>query len=232
MKDSAREQVAALWTYLLQSVKAAPAVAAPKPQPTAVADKPAAAPVVHAAAAVPKAAPRPVTDHDRLLQAAQVAFQNVLDAASVYPDSYGFHADDVLQNAKLGDPMPVYTVAQLDCVNYQTGQPIQPLLNPADQWVFPVTIGGRICCMVQVSHDGHNFVPGGGNKMLGLAWNKIVQKWPASQGFHPEIVVNANVPGYYFTVPELPAQNMTDIIRMFEYEQDLSPADVILASWR
>jgi hypothetical protein len=173
-----------------------------------------------------------LTDQDRLLQAAQIAFQNVMDQASAYPDSYGFQADDVLQNARLGGSMPVYTVAEADYLNYQTGQPLKPLLKPADQWVFPVTIGSRVCCMVQVSHVGHNFVPGGGNKLLGQAWNKIIQRWPVSQGFHPQLVANANVPGYYFTIPELPTQNLTDIIRMFEYETDLSPAIVILASWR
>jgi hypothetical protein len=231
--ESARDQVMAVWTYLLESVKAAPIQAAPKPAAPATGQP--AAPVAAStvvAAAAPRVAPKPLTDQDRLLQAAQIAFHNVMDQASAYPDSYGFQAEDVLMNARLGSPLPVYTVAEQDYLNYQDGQALKPLLKLADQWVFPVSIGSRVCCMVQVSHVGHSFVPGGGNKMLGQAWNKIIQKWPASAGFHPQLVVNANVPGYYFTVPELPTQNLTDIIRMFEYETDLSPAAVIMASWR
>lgn len=230
IKLSAREQVAALWTYLLETVKAAPAPAA-KPE-TVAAPQPATPAVAAAVSTTPKMAPKPVTDQDRLMQAAQMALQDVLDQASAYPDSYGFKADDVLQKAKLGKAMPVYSVTEQDCDNYRTGQPVKSLLKPADRWVFPVSIGDRICCMVQVNRVGHNFVPAGGNKMLGLAWNQITQKWPESQGYHPLVVVNANVPGYYFTVPELPAQNLTDIVRMFEYDTSLSPAEVILASWR
>ncbi len=237
-KSSTRDQISALWAYLLQSVKAAPVaapVAAAKPQtaPTAAADS-SAQPVVAAAAVKPAAvaAPKPLTEQDRLLQAARLAFQNVMDQASAYPDSYGFQPNDVLQNARLGGALPVYTVAQEDCANYHTGQQVKSMLKPADQWVFPVSMGDRICCMIQVTHEGHNYVPGGGNKMLGLAWNRILQTWPAAQGYHPQIVINANVPGYYFTVPELPDQNMTDIVRMFDYAPDLSPANVILASWR
>lgn len=237
--ETAREQVMAVWTYILESVKAAPVQAAPKSAAPAASQASAApsgtvtiAPAVAAAAAAPRLAPKPLTDQDRMVQAAKIAFQNVMDQASAYPDSYGFQADDVLLNARLGDAMPVYTVAEKDYLKYQVGQPLKPLLKPASQWVFPVTIGTRVCCMVEVRQVGHTYVPGGGNKMLGQAWNKIIQKWPVSDGFHPQLVANANVPGYYFTVPELADQNLTDIIRMFEYETDLSPAGVILASWR
>ena len=231
--ETAREQVTAVWNYILESVKAAPVQAASKPAAPAAAPSPTGTVTMAAAVATaPRPAPKPLTDQDRLMLAAKMAFQTVMDQASAYPDSYGFQPDDVLQNARLGAPMQVYTVAEADYLAYQEGKPLKPLLKPAEQWVIPVTIGERICCMVQVSHVGHTYVPGGGNKMLGQAWNKITQRWPVSQGFHPQLVMNANVPGYYFTIPELPTQNLTDTIRMFEYETDLSPAIVILASWR
>ena len=86
--------------------------------------------------------------------------------------------------------------------------------------------------MVEVSQIGREYVPGKGNKSLGMAWNKILEKWPAEAGYHPLLVVNPDVPGYYFTVPELPEQNLTDTIQMFYFHPGTSPADVILASWR
>jgi len=85
---------------------------------------------------------------------------------------------------------------------------------------------------VEVNQVGHDYVPGKGNKSLAMAWGKIQEKWPVEEGFHPLLLVNAAVPGFYFTVPELPMQNITDTIEMFYLNPGTSPADVILASWR
>ena len=179
--------------------------------------------------------PRPYrvhTDHERLLMAGQTAFDNVMDMANRYPDAYGFHDGDFLSDAKLGEPMPIYTIDETDRSNYQSGQAIKPLLKSAKQWVFPVMMGDRICCMVEVRQRGHEYVPGSGNKSLALAWSKITEKWSPEDGYHPLLLVNPDIPGYYFTVPELPQQNITDIIQMFYFHPGVSPADVILASWR
>ncbi|HTL72977.1 MAG TPA: hypothetical protein VL863_06700 [bacterium] len=172
------------------------------------------------------------TPQERLLRAGQVAFGNVMELVSKYPDAYGFGPEDTFTATKLGDPIQIYTIVEEDRAKYQTGQALKPLLKPTDSWVFPVIVGERICCMVQVNYTGRDYVPDKGSKLLGLAWNKITQKWPASQGYHPCLVVTSDIPGYYFTVPELPNQNLTDIVQMFYYRPTLSPADVILASWR
>lgn len=172
------------------------------------------------------------TAQERLLRAGQIAFGNVMQLVSKYPDAYGFGVEDSFSNVKLGDPIPVYTIQEEDRARYQAGQPVKPMLKPMDQWVFPVIAGTRICCMVQVSYTGHDYVPDNGSKLLGLAWNKILEKWPASEGYHPYLVVTPSVPGFYFTIPELASPNLTDIVQMFYYRPTLSPADVILASWR
>jgi hypothetical protein len=237
LKKVATESLMAVETYLMQAAKISPAV----PAVSTVSTEPAAKPVTVAVAApTASIAPAPVTqrpyrvhtDQERLMIAGQAAFNNVLDMAGKYPDAYGFQADDTLSNAKLGAPMSVYTITESDRANYQNGQPVKPLLKPAKQWVFPVRMGGRICCMVEVSQTGHEFIPGKGNKSLAMAWNKIQEQWPAEEGYHPLLVVNPAVPGYYFTVPELPQQNLTDTIEMFYFHPGTSPADVILASWR
>jgi hypothetical protein len=212
------------------SVASAEPVAKPVTAPMAV---PVVAPVVMAA---PKPVmPRPVrvhTDQERLLMAGQTAFGNMIETANKYPDAYGFQAGDFLSDAKLGEPLPVYTIEESARASYQPGQPVKPLLKPAKQWVFPVLMGDRVCCMVEVKQAGHDYVPGKGNKSLAMAWRKIQQKWPAEAGFHPLLLVNPAVPGFYFTVPELPVQNITDTVEMFYFNPGTSPADVILASWR
>ena len=234
---TASDSVLAVGNYLMQAVKMAPAA----PVATAVPSTPAAQPVpVAMSEPVSYTAPAPVahrplrirTDQERLALAGQTAFGNMMDLANKYPDAYGFQAGDFLSDAKLGEPLPVYMIAEADRANYQAGQTIKSMLKPAKEWVFPVLIGDRICCMVQVQQVGHEYVPGKCNKSLAMAWSKIQEKWPAEEGYHPLLVVNPEVPGFYFTVPELPQQNITDIIQMFYYHPGTSPADVILASWR
>jgi hypothetical protein len=217
-----------------QLVEAAPAATAvpSKPVATAVAAPtvaPARAPVVQRPVQRPY---RVRTEQDRLLMAGQTAFANVIDLANKYPDAYGFQAGDFISDAKLGTPMPVYTIDESARANYRAGEPVRPLLKPAPDWVFPVLMGHRICCMVSVHRTGDDFVPGSGSKSLAMAWKKILEKWPADKGYHPLLVMNPDIPGYYFTVPELPVQNITDTVQMFLMHPSPSPADVILASWR
>jgi len=232
LKNVATAGIAAVENYLLKAAKISPA--APVAEPAASAAPVAvAAPVIsYAPAPVAQRTYRVHTDQERLVMAGQTAFDNVMDLANKYPDAYGFQAGDFLSSAKLGTPIAVYTIAESDRASYQNGQPVKPLLKPARQWVFPVLMGDRICCMVEVSQTGREYLPGKGNKSLAMAWNKINEKWPAEDGFHPLLVVNPEVPGYYFTVPELPQQNLTDTIEMFYFHPGISPADVILASWR
>lgn len=247
LAKEAGTKIVAVGTVLVEvvekaSAKATATVAAPvsvaHSEPVA---KPVAAPVaLPVVAPVVVAAPKPVmsrpvrvhTDQERLLLAGQTAFGNMIEGANKYPDAYGFQAGDFLSDAKLGEPLPVYTIEESARASYQQGQPVKSLLKPAKQWVFPVLMGDRLCCMVEVKQTGHDFVPGKGNKSLAMAWSKIHQKWPAEEGFHPLLLVNPAVPGYYFTVPELPAQNITDTVEMFYFNPGTSPADVILASWR
>jgi hypothetical protein len=172
------------------------------------------------------------TDPNPLLQAGNLAFANLIDMANSHLDACGFLPDDILQNARLGDPIPVYQIAAADRAHYQAGQPVKPLLKPAERWMFPVFIGPQIRCMIQVTHTGHNYVPGGPSKILGVTWSKILEKWPAAEGFHPQLIVNPEMPGYYFSVPELAEQNITDTDQMIYSSGELSPAAVIMASWR
>ena len=174
----------------------------------------------------------PETPEQKLQRAGQLAFNNLMSLANKYPDAYGFTATDVFSETTMGKAIPVYTVSEGDRVSYKKGQPVEPILKSANQWVFPVYAGSRLCCMVQVSYNGHDYVPGSGNKFLALAWNKINERWSESDGYHIRLVVNPGIPGYYFSIPELPEQNLTDTYQMFLIHPNLSPAEVILASWR
>jgi hypothetical protein len=191
-------------------------------------------PPISAPMSKPAIRPQPqcFSETDPLSQAGLQAFGGLINMAGISPDTCGFLPDDLLLDARLGEPIPVYQISDQECANYHAGQPVKPLLKPADRWVFPVLIGTQIRCMVQVTRNGHNYVPGSGSKMLALAWNKILEKWPAAEGFHPQLLIHPEIPGYYFTVPELAEQTITETDQMIFSHGDLSPAAVTLASWR
>jgi len=173
----------------------------------------------------------PATAEQKRLKTAQDGFDDVMSLASKYPNAYGFTSDDNLVAATLGNPVPVYMIAQEDQANY-AGQPVASLLKPANEWLFPIMLDNHIRYLVQVRYDGRDFVLGHGSRALAMAYDKILARWPASQGFHPQLVINPDMPFYFFTIPELPNPNMTDTTRMFDFDPALSPANVILGSWR
>ncbi len=175
--------------------------------------------------------PAPMTAEQKRLKCAQDGFADALTLAYTFPDAYGFMPDENLGAARLGNPIPIYTLAQPGRMHY-TGQPVQSLLTPADEWVFPVILENRIRFMVPVRGVGHDYVLGHGSRALAMVYEKILARWPASEGFHPQLVIQPNLPGYSFTIPELPGQNLTDTSRMFDFNPALSPATVMLASWR
>jgi hypothetical protein len=237
LKQAANTGAIVIGTYLVEAVKL------PQPAPEAIPLDPVPAQAVPVAAPAPMSfkvvsAPPPqrttrvLTPEQKLNRAAQIAMNQMLKHANNYPDAYGFLPDDDFATVKLGKAIPVYAVEENDRASYKSGAAVKPLLKPTQQWVFPVLAGDRICCMVRVSFNGHEYIPAGATKALALAWNKINAKWPEAEGFHPLLVVNPEIPGFFFTVPELPTPNLTDADQMLYHRPNLSPADVILASWR
>lgn len=173
----------------------------------------------------------PPTDEQKKLKVAQDGFDDVMGMAYQYPRSYGFTSEDNLGAARLGKPIPVYMIAEQDRESYAR-QPAASLLKPADEWLFPIIQDNHIRFMVQVRYVGHDYVLGQGSRALAVVYDKILARWPAGEGYHPQLVINPDMPFYFFTIPELPEPNMTDTSRMLDFNPALSPAAVILTSWR
>jgi len=174
----------------------------------------------------------PLTDGQKLLLAATNGFANVINFAFKNPDIFGFAPNERIQDAALGEALPVYTIAASDRENYQEGQPVKSLLQATNEWIFPVTLNHRVRFMVPVRRIDDEYVVQPCSRSLAIVYERILERWPAREGYHPQLVVNANLPHYYFTIPELPDQNLTDTSAMFEFNPTLSPASVILASWQ
>lgn len=193
--------------------------------------KPAPAPAQAAAPILSSRELPPLTAEQKRLKIAQDGFDDVIYLARRYPESYGFMPDENLKAARLGNPILVHKIVQPGRASY-LGQPVTSLLKPADEWVVPIILDNHIRFMVQIRFVGHDYVLGQGSRALAMIYDKILARWPASEGFHPQLVIFPNLPGYYFTIPEMPVQNITDTVRMLEFNPSLSPATVILAGWR
>jgi hypothetical protein len=184
-----------------------------------------------AANASPVRVPQELTAEQKRLKVAQDGFGDVMNLAYKNPDVYGFMTGEHLESARLGSPLPIYIIAQQGRDRY-AGQPVNSLLKPGNEWVYPIILENHVRFLVQVRYDGHDYVLGHGSRALAMAYEKILARWPAGEGFHPKLATMPNLPSYYFTIPELPDQNITDVTRMLDFNPSLSPATVMLASWR
>jgi hypothetical protein len=237
LERAANASVTTIGTFIVGAVQvpqpvlpAAPCVPAP-PQAVPVAN-PVSTGFKIVSSPTVKRPTRVLTAEQKMARAAQTALDRMLGQANKYPDAYGFLPEDNFAVVKLGNAIPVYSVAEKDRADYKSGQPVKAILQPTKQWMYPVLAGDRVCCMVRVSFNGHDYIPGESSKSLAMAWAKITEKWPEAEGFHPQLVVNQDIPGFFFTIPELPTPNLTDTDQMSGFHPNLSPADVILASWR
>jgi hypothetical protein len=206
----------------------------PTPKPAAETAKPAKRVAIQPAVCVSAGhgrEPQGMTAEQARFNIAQDGFADVMNLANKYPDSYGFRPDEDLNAAQLGNPIPVHLLSQPGRMSY-TGQSVESLFKPAEEWLFPIILKNQIRFMVQVRYVGHDYVLGPGSRALAMTYDKILSRWPASEGFHPQLVTIPNLAGYYFTIPEMPGQNITDTSRMFDFNPTLSPADIVLASWR
>jgi len=208
-------------------------------QPIKSADTVAAMPASRQPLKVPVSAQRsvrreakPLTDAQKRSQVAEAKLDSVIGMATTHPDVFGFASNERVDMAKLGEPIIVYSISLADRKNYEAGQPLKPIMQATNEWIFPVVLNGRTRYMLPVKRVGTEYVAQPGSRALAMVLEKIEERWPASEGYHPQLVVNPKIANYYFTIPELPEQNLTDTGDMFQYNASLSPASVILASWR
>lgn len=199
----------------------------PAPKPVADTALPAKrVPIPTTAAAPPRPAPT-LTAEQKRLQVAQEGFGHVMDRAVAHPDIYGFLPDEDLGGATLGDEIPVYTIK---LQGHDTSTPVNSLLQSANEWLYPIILDGHVRYIVQVRLNGNDYVLENGSRALAMTYDKILTQWPASKGFHPKLITVSGLPAYYFTIPELPNQNITDTDQMFDINPELSPASIVLAN--
>ena len=90
--------------------------------------------------------------------------------------------------------------------------PVRALISPTTRWHFPVLLGTEARALLVVDRDGEGW------KAVSLGYanltgelNLIWKQWPASRGYHPQVVAMFRAKQHLFSVPENNNVNLTPI---------------------
>jgi|WetSurMetagenome_2_1015567.scaffolds.fasta_scaffold206045_2 hypothetical protein len=134
--------------------------------------------------------------------------------------SYGFTRDDDLTRAYLGNPFNLSTITPQALSNYQPGDAVQTVLSKTKQWYFPVMIGQDLRAVLVVDQvDGNWQAVSLGYAPLAKLLQKVRQKYPDSQGYHPILIAVFQAREYLLLVPE---ENTNNLISLSPKNSDLA----------
>jgi hypothetical protein len=159
-------------------------------------------------------------------QAAQEGTQKFYPRAEKRKARYGFAESDNLSAATLGEPVRLFFIDSKAAQAYRDGTPLTTLIQPSGQWFVPVSVGGTNRAMLGVVDDGAGHWVGAtfGMAPLARAWQRIQERWPASNHFTPELLICPPTEGYYLTVPQVDPPNLTPLTRLFPAQGEAPPA--------
>lgn len=125
---------------------------------------------------------------------------------------YGFADGREIAEAVPGRPMPVQTITPAALNAWKPGDSIGGLLSATSLWYVPVQAGGKVRSVLVV-----DWVEGGwqavslGYVPLAGPLGILLEQWPESGGYHPQLVMVVQAQQYLFTVPELGGDNLTPL---------------------
>ena len=125
---------------------------------------------------------------------------------------YGFADGREIAKAVPGRPMPVQAITPAALHAWKPGDAIGGLLSATTLWYVPVLAGGEVRAVLVV-----DWVEGGwqavslGYVPLAGPLGMLLEQWPESGGYHPQLVMVVQAQQYLFTVPELGGDNLTPL---------------------
>lgn len=89
--------------------------------------------------------------HDEAARKALEALPTLVTAETF--SGMGFGSVEEARSAKLGEPTPLRTVSYNKLLEYQPGGTLEQLLEPAQQFVYPVMVGGAVKTSIVVAQQ-------------------------------------------------------------------------------
>ncbi len=126
---------------------------------------------------------------------------------------FGFTRDDDLDNAKTGTPFQIHTITPTALSRYNPGDTVNSLISPTDVWYFPIMVDNTMKAILTVGrlNDIYKAVALGQASLTGEL-EKILEKWPRSEGCTPILIKVFQAKAYFFTIPEQDDYNLTSLI--------------------
>lgn len=123
-------------------------------------------------------------------QAAEAGLALFLKAIPVqYLGYFNFSNPQELEQAILGTPFRMYTIAPQDILNYQAGTPVSQILVPRTVWFFPVVVNGESRTLLEVQlMKGVWQAVGIGNSGTAKLWAIAQKAWHTVEGYESVFV--------------------------------------------
>lgn len=130
----------------------------------------------------------------------------------------GFDNSTKLTDLKVGKPFKIYklivdSIKNLDDKKFDEKISVSKMVDPLEIWEVPVFLNGRCVWLFQVWKTKKNpkWHPGISERCY-PGWQKVIEAWPDSAGYHPLMIYLRSTPKY-FHIPEKDDYNLTPLIR-------------------
>ncbi len=129
-------------------------------------------------------------------------------------EDYGFAPGDDFARAEVSAPFLLHKITPSALEAYRPGRSIASVISSTETWYFPVQIDGEAKTILTVGRiKGSPWQAVGiGGAPLSRELQKMRERWPASRGYNPRLVVVYQAATYFFTVPEVSKTNLTPLI--------------------
>jgi hypothetical protein len=125
----------------------------------------------------------------------------------------GFSASTSLSDLTIGTAFKVCGVDYNALKSSNISTTVSSIFSAKSRWGFPILENGQMKMRIEVKNSNGSWERGRwGAPGLMPEWQKIVEAWPLSKGYHP-ILIETGM-GMYYHVPEVDSHNLTRIMIM------------------
>lgn len=134
-------------------------------------------------------------------------------AAADGPEKYGFAPAERLEFARPGTPFQLYTIPPAALAGYRKGDGVSSILAPTETWLVPVVLDRRIRAILTVEGSGGGLrAVALGKAPLAAELDRVLKRWPETEGYDLRLVAVFPASAYFFTVPQLGDRNLSPFI--------------------
>lgn len=160
------------------------------------------------------------TSPPEVLKTAQEGLQSFLSRVPLETRGhYGFTPSDDFKQARLGTAFNLYTMTPQALLTSSADTSVTSLLSKTAMWYFPVMVHNEVRAILVVDQvDGQWQAVSLGYAELARALDRVGQRWPQAEGFHPQLIAVFQAKEYLVRVPE---HSSNDLISIFPPGREL-----------